>query len=112
MAGRSMSPVAPRVSASRANATAAAVVSSDTPATTGTRPRAASTAVRSTERFSSAVSELFSPTVPNATRPCTPSSMSADWTARVAARSTPRSASNWVVTAGSTPDQEQVDADC
>ncbi len=64
IAGNTMRAVAPIVSASLANAIAAAVVSSETPAMIGTRPPAASTAVRSTERFSSAVRELFSPHVP------------------------------------------------
>ena len=94
MAGRSMSPAAPRRSASRAKATAAAVVSSDTPAITGTLPSATSTAPLSTVRFSAALSELPSPTVPISTRPCTPSCRSAFCTRCVAGRSTSRSESN------------------
>src|SRR6185437_3811268 len=73
----------------------------------GTLPPTDSTAARSTARFSSALRELFSPTVPSATNPCTPSRTRAAWTAWVAARSTFRSASNWVVAAGKTPAQLQ-----
>jgi len=47
IAGSTMSPAAPRPSASRAKLTAAAVVSSETPAMTGTLPSPASTAAAS-----------------------------------------------------------------
>src|ERR1700722_6134686 len=105
MAGSTMRPAAPIRSASRAKLAAAAVVSSLTPAMTGTRPSLASTAPSSTLRFSAALRELPSPTVPISTSPCTPSRTSAACTRRVAAKSTSSAASNCVVAAGDTPDQ-------
>src|SRR5580658_3743561 len=111
IAGNTMSPAAPRRSASRAKRAAAAVVNSDTPAMTGTLPSLTSTAAASTLRFSSAVRELPSPTVPINTRPWTPSPSRAFCTRCVAGKSTSMAASNCVVAAGKTPDQVH-DRDC
>ena len=86
------------------NSAARSVVSSETPATSGTRPPTASTAATSTVRFSSGRSELFSPTVPSSTRPSTPSSTSAVTTFCVASTSRLSSRRNCVVLAGKTPD--------
>ena len=102
-----MKPSAPKRSASRTNSTAMSVVNSETPAMTGTLPALTSTAPWSTLRFSMARSELPSPTVPMSTSPCTPSFKSAACTRCVAGRSSAKAASNWVVTAGKTPDQRQ-----
>ena len=63
-----------------ANVAAFAVVNSETPLMIGTLPPTASTVARNTARFSSALRELFSPTVPRTTRPCTPSRTSATCT--------------------------------
>ena len=96
---------APMRSASRAKLTAAAVVNSETPAMTGTLPSLASTAASSTLRFSGALKELPSPTVPISTRPWTPSRAALFARRCVAAISTSRCRSNCVVAAGKTPDQ-------
>src|SRR5579871_4192976 len=108
MPGSTMKPLAPIRSASRTKVTAVAVVNSDTPTMIGTRPSVTSTAPRRTVRFSSALSELPSPTVPMRTRPWTPSRRSAACTACVARRSSSSEGVNWVVAAGYTPDQLQV----
>ena len=94
-------------SASRAKAIALAVVNSETPLMIGTLPPTASTVARSTARFSSALSELFSPTVPRTTMPCTPSRTSATCIPWVAGRSNCSPKSNCVVAAGKTPAQLQ-----
>ena len=62
---------------------------------------------RSTARFSSALNELFSPTVPRTTMPCTPSRTSATCIPWVAGKSNCSPKSNCVVAAGKTPAQLQ-----
>ena len=56
-----------------------------------------------TASFSSRERALFSPTVPQAMRPDTPSATSAAATLRVASMSSEKSARNCVVIAGNTP---------
>src|SRR5215216_2897713 len=98
-----MSASAPASAASAANPIDAAGVPDDTPAITGTRPPAAPTAVSTTSRRSSGVSEPASPIVPVATKPCTPASSSAARLRANASVSTAPVASNGVVTAGMMP---------
>jgi hypothetical protein len=100
IAGSSISASMPIFSASRANSTARSVVSSETPATSGTRPPTTSTPARSARRFSSGSNELFSPTVPSSTSPSMPSATSAASVIWHAGMSTARSAENCVVAAG------------
>src|SRR6187401_1090291 len=100
-----MSPSMPIFSASRAYCAASALEFSATPDSTGTRPAATSLIAAMTVRFSDALSEQFSPTVPMQMMPLTPSSMSADTTFCVAATSRLSSRANCVVVAGNTPDQ-------
>src|SRR6478752_1547903 len=99
-----MSPSMPIFSASRAYWAASAQVFSATPDITGTRPAAASLMALMRVRFSGALSEQFSPTVPMQMMPSTPSSMSAATTFCVALTSRLSSRANCVVLAGNTPD--------
>ena len=105
MAGMTISPSTPTFRQSRARSPAIAVVYSATPATTGTRLAAASTAADRTWRFSSGASDVPSPTVPQMIRPETPSRISPSITRWVAGMSTEKSSRNCVVTAGKTPRQ-------
>src|SRR6187399_2703159 len=95
----------PIFSASRAYWAASAQVFSATPDSTGTRPAAASLMALMRVRFSGALSEQFSPTVPMQMMPFTPSSMRAATTFCVAPTSRLSSRANCVVEAGNTPDQ-------
>src|SRR5688572_4730154 len=73
------------------------------PATTRTRPRAASTAPRKSVARSSAVSDQLSPVQPLTTTPCTPSATTVSVSRPMPSTSSERSLRNGVVSAGKTP---------
>ncbi len=105
MQGSTISPAQPAASARRAWAMPSSVVYSATPDNTGTRSPTASTAARSTNSFSSADNELFSPRVPSMIRPVQPASRQAAACRCVLTRSSPPSAVNSVINAGNRPCQ-------
>src|SRR5688572_24171725 len=73
------------------------------PATTRTRPRAASTAPRKSVARSSAVKDQLSPVQPLTTTPCTPSATTVSVSRPMPSTSSERSLRNGVVSAGKTP---------
>src|SRR3954468_719174 len=99
-----MTAVAPARSACRLRSTVSRVESAPVPATTGTRPAAASTVTSTTRRRSALLSVVNSPVLPPGTRPPTPASTRRSTIAASASasRSLPSSL-NGVTRAGRTP---------
>src|SRR5919197_5247746 len=99
-----MTAVAPARSAWRLSSTVSRVESAPVPATTGTRPAAASTVTSITSRRSAFESVVNSPVLPPGTSPATPAPTSRSTIAASASASTSVPSSvNGVMSAGSTP---------
>src|ERR671931_1060488 len=99
-----MTAVAPARSAWRLSSTVSRVESAPVPATTGTRPAAASTVASVSCRRSAFVSVVNSPVLPPGTRPPTPAPISRSTLAASARVSiAPPSSVKGVIRAGSTP---------
>ena len=99
-----MTAVAPARSAWTLSSTVSRVESAPVPATTGTRPAAASTVTSITSRRSAFVSVVNSPVLPPGTRPPTPAPTRRSTIAASASASTSVPSSvNGVMRAGSTP---------
>src|ERR687894_1832930 len=99
-----MTAAAPACSAWTLSSIVSAVESSPVPATTGTRPAAASTVISTIRRRSAPVSVVNSPVLPPGTRPPTPApTRRSTIAARAAASIASPSSVNGVMSAGSTP---------